>query len=58
MFASEAYPSGVVQETVKCSGLGPAMSSEPGLVTGEAFLPVKNLEEHEKVLSEKCRRES
>lgn len=38
--------------------LGPAMSSELGPDIGEAFLEVKNLREHEKVLSEKCRTES
>lgn len=55
IFASEAYPRGVVQKTVKRSSLGPAMSSEPGLDTGEAFPQVESLGELEKLLSEKCR---
>lgn len=38
--------------------LGSAMRSGPELDTGEAFLEVKNLGDHEKVLNEKCGTES
>lgn len=59
-FTSERLIQVELSRRLKCQVLGPAMSSRRGLYIGwgESFLEVENLGEHEKVLSEKCRKES